>query len=137
MLPPSKFSVVQQPLQRLAEHALLVTALDVSGSASIDIVEGLLIQAAWCMAVGSLAPEVRLGTAIDAAIQMARTLQLDQASRRALDLRVKSRQSGMAGILEDKLYEEEMYKARLVQILSVVDTTSLLTTVLITVDGML
>jgi hypothetical protein len=120
MLPPSEFSITQPRLQQLAEHALLVALLDVSGFASVDVVEGLLILGTWSTAVGPLAPEVHLGPAIDAAIQIARELQFDQASRRAFELRSKARQSGMFGLLEDKLYEEEMYKARLVHVLSVV-----------------
>jgi hypothetical protein len=115
-LAPGEFSITQFHLQKLAEHAILVKTFDVEKSASTEAVEALIILAIWMPGVGMLPSEVQSPTMVtNGAVRMALVLEMDKASQRAVELRIKGRERGGLSTQDQELYEDWMYKARVVR----------------------
>jgi hypothetical protein len=105
----------QRGLQQLAEHAVLIRTFDAAAHASLEGVQALLILSMWSPAIGPASTSVHDGSLIaSGAVRMALVLKLDQVSERAIALRTKAQDQGGFQEGEKKLYDDLMWKARLV-----------------------
>jgi hypothetical protein len=105
----------QGRLQQMAEHAVLLRTFDPIAHASLDGVQALVVLATWSPAIGAVRADVQDGSLIaTGAVKMAQALKLDQCSEPAVNMRAKARVAGEMAEEDKPLYEELMWKTRLV-----------------------